>query len=331
MVMAQKDPTLASVLVIGAGQLGSRHLQSLGLSERRLDIAVVDPSDQSLATAKSRLASVSEPASERCEFLREVPRGRDIDVGIVATNSDVRFDAIRELVTANRVRFLLLEKILFARPDQYDKAADLLREHQVEAWVNCPKRTFPIFRKLKALFGAAPIEFSVHGSRFGLACNAMHFIDCVSYLVTSLLVDVDVTGLDPRLVESKRSGFLEINGSLRLRYQDGTSGSMTCYADGDSPVEFSLWNQNARCHYVERDGVASIATAATAWQYEIHEARIPLQSETTAAHVNEILSAGDCGLTPLEISIRLHLAFLEPLRLFVERSRGASCKHYPFT
>ena len=45
---------MKTVLVIGAGQLGSRHLQALKLVQNDLSISVVDPFQASLDVAKER-------------------------------------------------------------------------------------------------------------------------------------------------------------------------------------------------------------------------------------------------------------------------------------
>ena len=45
---------MVNVAIIGAGQLGSRHLSSLALSVNDLEIQVVDPFQGSLEVAKSR-------------------------------------------------------------------------------------------------------------------------------------------------------------------------------------------------------------------------------------------------------------------------------------
>ena len=50
--MNQSKP--AKIAVIGSGQIGSRHLQAMALSEIPLAVEVSDPSQNSLDTAKNR-------------------------------------------------------------------------------------------------------------------------------------------------------------------------------------------------------------------------------------------------------------------------------------
>jgi ubiquinone/menaquinone biosynthesis C-methylase UbiE len=50
---------MVNIAVVGAGQIGSRHLQALSLIDREARLQIVDPSSQSLATAKERFETVN--------------------------------------------------------------------------------------------------------------------------------------------------------------------------------------------------------------------------------------------------------------------------------
>jgi predicted dehydrogenase len=49
---------MKSIVIIGAGQLGSRHLQALRLIDEPIRIQVVDPSHESLKVAEERFNQV---------------------------------------------------------------------------------------------------------------------------------------------------------------------------------------------------------------------------------------------------------------------------------
>jgi saccharopine dehydrogenase-like NADP-dependent oxidoreductase len=46
------------ILLVGAGQLGSRHLQGLARSENILEIHIVDPSEKNLEISISRFQEI---------------------------------------------------------------------------------------------------------------------------------------------------------------------------------------------------------------------------------------------------------------------------------
>ncbi|MGQ0523503.1 MAG: Gfo/Idh/MocA family oxidoreductase, partial [Betaproteobacteria bacterium] len=131
---------MRQIALIGAGQLGSRHLQGLALLDRPARVTVVDPVEASLATAKERFAQVKQGKVEavftqKFEDLPEV-----LDGAVVATGADRRREAIERLLARSRVRVALLEKVLFQRIDDYGAVGALLEKSGTRAWVNCSQR-----------------------------------------------------------------------------------------------------------------------------------------------------------------------------------------------
>ena len=49
---------MKNIVIIGAGELGSRHLQGVLKSRGRFNVFVVDPSDSALQTANARAEEV---------------------------------------------------------------------------------------------------------------------------------------------------------------------------------------------------------------------------------------------------------------------------------
>lgn len=83
------------VVLIGAGQLGSRYLQGLALCKNNLQIEVVETFKESADVAKERYEQ-TESYGEKCiEFFSKIDNiSNDIDIAIISTNSDVRADII---------------------------------------------------------------------------------------------------------------------------------------------------------------------------------------------------------------------------------------------
>jgi predicted dehydrogenase len=139
---------ISVVAIIGAGQLGSRHLQSLSKTDYLL--YVVDPSEESLKLAKERFDEVADEFRGSISYLNRIDDlPAEIDVCIVATNSKVRAQVTESLLLHSRIRFLILEKVLFPVLKEYDHIQQLLKNSSTKAWVNCPRRMFPIFNHIK--------------------------------------------------------------------------------------------------------------------------------------------------------------------------------------
>lgn len=319
------------IKIIGAGQLGSRHLQAMKGVEQLLDIQVIDPSENSLRVAKERYEAVSGGQEHRVSFCTEIGRAEGgTDIAIIATNSDVRRKAIESLLDASETRLLVLEKLLFRQREDYAAMESRLNKAGVKVWVNCPMRVMPIYEKIRADFKDSPLSYRVTGSQFGLVTNAIHYIDHVAHLSGCEEFEIDVIGLDRVPIPSKRAGFLEVNGTLIARFADGSRCEVTCYPSGSAPVIVEIFNQMHRYFVRESEGKFWHAGEEGNWAWEEQAAPIPYQSQLTTAVIESLLATGDCGLTPYAISSRIHQQLLDPLAQFV-REQFPETAGYPFT
>lgn len=135
------------VAVIGAGNIGSRHLQGLTLSRIPLDVHVIEKSPAAVALSRERFddaAKANASSDIRCDWLQDIgDLPQDLDVAIIATGAAQRRAVLEELLAHASVRFLILEKFLFQRREDYTLVSELLDEKNVKAFVNTPRRSWP--------------------------------------------------------------------------------------------------------------------------------------------------------------------------------------------
>jgi hypothetical protein len=318
------------IKIVGAGQLGSRHLQALQALAEPAEIHVIDPSPASLATARERFEAAGRGVAHRVRFeARDVETG-PTDVAIVATNADARRGAVEALLAVSTVRFLVLEKLLFDRREDYAAVGAALERAGARAWVNCPMRVMPCYERIRAELGGGPLGYRVTGSQYGLVTNAIHYIDHAVHLAGSAVESVDASRLDARPIASKRAGFLELNGTLVAQLADGSVCEATCYPQGTAPVVVEIFSSAHRFIVRESEGRLWHAGEASQWRWEERDAPVPYQSQITTGVVESLLADGDCGLAPYAESARTHLALLEPLRPLVRDSAPGGAD-YPFT
>lgn len=318
------------IKIIGAGQLGSRHLQALKGVKQPLDIQVIDPSAASLQVAKERYDAVSTEKAHQISFSTSFDRTDGTDVAIVATNSDVRRKALESLFDASKTKLLVIEKLLFNQRADFAVIENKLAETGAKAWVNCPMRVMPVYEQIRANIAATPISYRVTGSQFGLVTNAIHYIDHVAHLCGCTEFELDTSGLDRTPIPSKRPGFQELNGTLVARFADGSRCEITCYPSGTAPVVVEIFNEKNRYVVRESEGKLWHAGESSKWAWLEQAAPIPYQSQITTEVVESLLSKGDCGLTPYATSVRIHLQLLDPL-LELVRSQYPETTGYPFT
>ena len=116
-----------TVLISGAGQLGSRYLQGLVKCSSPLNIWVSDPSNASLALAGERWKVAGGAKSKHSlQFVNSiVSLPMKVDIAIIATNADVRADVVEALASRIKVRFWVLEKVLAQSQKDLDRLIHL--------------------------------------------------------------------------------------------------------------------------------------------------------------------------------------------------------------
>lgn len=299
---------MANLLVIGAGQLGSRHLQALAMYDAPAKVFVVDPSAASLATAKERYDSVCKESSPEAFFATSLDGlPSSIDVAIVATGADVRAKVVESLLSKVRVRYAVLEKVLFQRADDYKTIGKILDQKKCVAFVNCPRRMWPFYVAMKGdLVGRGPLSVSVKGRDIGLACNGIHFVDLVAYLSGENLTSVDGSELSVGAVPAKRPGFYEVQGILAARFAGGST--LTLESLASSPASHVIQVKAGGNAWEILEGSATVTSSGATQPFET-----PFQSQLTHLVINDLLRSSKCRLTSYDESRSLHQPFIASL------------------
>lgn len=321
---------MKKIALIGAGQLGSRHLQGLAKSDLEIFIEVVEPFESSRDTAKQRFEEI--PVNKKIksiDFLENISQLSDnLDLVIIATNADVRYEVVKKLLENKEVENLVLEKVLFQKIEEYKEVEYLLNKTNTKCWVNHPRRMFPFYKNLKnQLSNSKNINFSVSGGAWGLGCNGLHFLDCFSYLSNSTKVDLNSVLLNKELYETKRKGFNEFNGMINGILSNNHTFSINCFAEEISPVEFNITSDQLNILIDESNGWYRISKKENSWKAEIKEEKIIyFQSELTNILLNDIFH-GNCILPTYDEAMNLHIKYLD---LLISHTNSFSDIKYDF-
>jgi predicted dehydrogenase len=303
---------VSEVAIIGAGQLGSRHLQALAQLGGHWTVHVVEPFPASVDRAKGRWAEVaqgSSPTLNWCGKVEELPGA--LEVAIVATSADTRRAATEALLARATVTHLVLEKVLFQSLDDYAPMQALVEKRTQTAWVNCPRRMWAFYRSLRErLLTEETRRLSVSGSKWGLGSNAIHFLDLFAFLGGGSGLTVEA--LHVAEAPTVRPGFVELSGSLGAHASCGHA-AITSFPAGDAPVLVEVSSPNLRAVVREGEGKAWVASSAGKWAWQEEPVEPLPQSRLSHLFVEELSKTGRCGLTPLVASIDQHLAYLTPL------------------
>jgi len=299
-----------TVCIIGAGQLGSRHLQAIARVALPLTVYVVDIAEQSLKTAKERFEEIEgyqQKAAFYLQTLDDLPV--ELDLVIIASNSISRRSIIEALLTKCIVKYMILEKFLFPRLSDYDPIEKLLKEKGVKTWVNCARRAFDFYKKVAASI-KGEVHFSVIGANWGLGCNSIHFFDLFSGLSRSREPYVINERLDDTLLGSKRQGYVEFTGTLYLGSEKGDTLEVVSYQDGTHPLIIKIATPREEWIINESKREYVYTSDENGWQSVHGSFHIPMQSEVGAIVITDLLEKGSCELTLYEDSQFYHKVLL---------------------
>lgn len=324
---------MKKIAIIGAGQLGSRHLQGVAKSSIKINIEVVEPFENSRKIAEERYYEIENRDNiESINFLESINQlSNTFDLVIVATGADVRFKVIKELLESKKVKNLVLEKVLFQSIDEYYKTERLLEQQNVKCWVNHPRRMFPSYKKLKdLLLGSQQISYNFQGGAWGLGCNSLHFIDHLAYLVDSTDVQLDTQYLDNQIYNSKRNGFIEFNGLLTGKIGNHT---FSLYSNSAySPSIFTIVSDKIVANIDESNGRIELKLKENNWKTEIIEEKIVYyQSELSNKIISDILLDENSLLPTYNESMKLHVPFISSLLEHMNKIDNKEHKICPIT
>lgn len=302
-------------LVVGAGQIGSRHLQSILKLEINQIIYILDPSIDSLDIAKERANEI--PNNHKLFFVSNwssVPK--NLDFVIVSTSSNVREEVITKLINNCKVKYLILEKILFQDPDAFERASMLISKHKVKTWVNFPLRAKECFKDLKNTLNSKKsiTNFQAVGSSWGLGCNSVHYIDLFEFLSNSRVIDLNFDFVDNKIFESKRKGFFEFTGTINGKMENNSSFHISSLDGKNSDVSIFIANDENR--YVFNDGNKSFLLNVNS--NEISKLNLKnydsqYQSDMTGQYFLDIIYKGDCDLVKYDDTKSTQILFTKGL------------------
>ena len=318
-----------SIVLIGAGELGSRHLQSLVRIGPATKITVLELSDDAVLLARERISEIAEISEflAKVEFIKALEQlPASIDLAVIATGAAPRMDILRGLLVHSKVRYMLLEKVLFQNLDEYEEASVLLEKLGVEAWVNCPRRMFNGYGALKLQLDLKqPIEMHVKGGEWGLACNAIHYIDIFAFLTSSRIQSVDVENLESTIYPSKRPGYVEFFGSMSVQFENGHKLVLNCSHDQTACL----------ISIVDSEGLYDIDEFSGIVLKNAQKTNITIisryQSDLTQVFAEQVLAFGRSNLTTYIESSALHTPFISSLLSFYNMQNKTEITFLPIT
>ena len=317
---------MKNLLLIGSGQLGSRYIQGIIREIVNYNIIVVDSSKISLNNAKKIwIESGGEKSFHKIFWSQTLPRDiKTYDLAIMATSSRNRAALIDYICSEVNVSYWILEKVL-AQSNKELKMIETATSQAKNVFVNNPRRQMKWHQKIKSKFSEKIHLVKKTGKLWGLACNAIHFIDLVGWWTGQSLLSVDTKRLHKKWFESKREGYYEVTGELSAKFSGGTELVLQSLYDAKEEVLMVEFNNKDSCVIYEDKGTTLFSNG------DILNGSLELQSEMTGPMIAKILTKGACELPTLKESLKQHEVFLEAMLEHWNRSNNCNDKLVPIT
>ena len=289
------------VLLVGCGNLGSRHLQGIAKISTPLEISIVEPNQNAIKIAKERLNEIPEHNHTISWFSDIASVFQSSDLVIVSTNSTGRSTLIKQLLQNNHSRFLI-EKIVCQSKEEYESLLIEMKSHNAKGWVDTSKRYFPFYKLNKEYFSETnPINFSVKTGNIGLGTNAIHFLDLFLWFTNSTHITL-TENLHNEILPNKRGkNFVEFAGTITGITDSNSTINISCSLQDNLPTIVSIVGNNKKLTIDETN------------QKVIECENLPkipfnwiFQSDLTTTIVNDILCNDDCHLPDVSDLFILH-------------------------
>lgn len=325
---------MRNIAIIGAGQLGTRHLQSLSLLTERSRIIIVDPTEFGQQLAINRWSKTEKNVKHTLSIhsnIREV-KCLDFDLVIISTNSDVRKKVVEECLSLVNVKYLILEKFLFQKINDYQVIEKLLRDNSISTYVNCPMRLYPDYQIIKRNINISDIiKLEVKGNNWGIAGNSVHYADLLLWLTGEYIISWK-NELNDGYFESKREGFIEFSGGLTGITKSGHSIHLHSSQDITSKLTVEISNSQTKWLINEVEGdLEKVNLQNASIINDKSTFTVKRQSELSNIVAKNLFDTGSCSLTPYEESAKLHIPLLKVFKEHYNKCSKKNLEHCPIT
>ena len=301
-----------NIAIVGCGNIGFRHYQSLLKIIGSINLWVIDNSGSRINEIKD-LENIKDKYKKKIIYsnkLHSLPK--KIDLLIIATNSIERLNVLKEIIKYTNIKFLVLEKFLFTRISDYVETSKILKRKKIKSWVHMPVQTFPFYTFLiNKLKKEKEFEILIKGPEKNLGCNAIHYLGIYYEIIRNNEFKINIAELDKKIVSSKRKGYIEFNGKIIFSSLDNKRILSVDFPRGKKrDYTTEIFFKNYKIMYNNLLGKCSFTDLKRKKRNQIKMYEVPYVSNNTHQYVNQILRTGNSRLPNFDKSALLHKKLL---------------------
>ncbi len=293
---------LNSIAIIGAGNIGFRHFQGVLKNNIATKIYLVDPK---IKDYKNKFLAQENIFNHEIFFFKNLKHlPESLDFLICSTSSGIRKKLVTSILDNIDVRFMLLEKVVFQLKNDFNDMISRINQSKTKVWVNCPQRTFKIYKLIKNKFRGKKFEMSSLGNGWNLASNTVHALDLFCYLTDSYDVEFVESKFLNDIIKSKRNGYFELKGYTKIVNNNGTL-----------ILEDSLKYNYFRKIFIKVDNqqieIDEINNVVYSSMKQLEKKfNFPFQSDLTTDYIKDLNNKNSLDLVSLENCKKYHIPML---------------------
>ena len=318
-VMGKKN-----VLMIGCGNLGRWHIKGLETAAGKVSVDVVETSQRARRELKSFIQDgiidqdkIETKAWKDLEACSKSSH-RSYDLVIVATPAAGRLSIVDKVCSKFVFKNILIEKPIEQSECAIKKLTKVLKGRS--AYVNHARRMSPWHKKISNILANEPqITCKVNLPYLGLACNASHWIDLVNWWTGTFPSVIDTSELESRWKQTKREGFWDIEGTLRIRFENDNLLFIQSDTESREPYIIDVISKNKHiCRIDEPNGKATFNDGCA-----LGGMVLP-QSQLSGVLLDDLITKNRCDLPAFGVSARCNQLLTSELFSHFKRNMGCS-------
>ncbi len=295
------------ILIVGFGNIGKYHFQSILDSNKAYDVTILDRSKVALKNANDTF----DCSNRKIKFNLMNTTGKlnaHYHLCIIAVPSENRLRIFKQILKKSKIRNFILEKFLFQKISHYKEADILIKKNKLNVWVNCWRRSFQLYKNIKVdLNNKEKYNIELKGDEWGLACNSIHFLDLFCWINNYKKLSLNCSKIDNKIWSAKRKGYIEFYGVLMGR-ECNNKISLSCTSGQKKRLKIKLVNNKKTILINELKGIARIKTKRGTKKIEFTSPKV---STLTHMIIQNILKNKKCYLPTYKESAELHIIMLK--------------------
>lgn len=204
------------ILIVGLGGMGEAHLKSI-IKLKNYGIEIFENSFKRINFLKKKYNS------HNIKFLKSLPNDQKYYLSIISTNPKERFNISETLIKKNKLSYILFEKFVFLKSNEYVKILRHLKNKKVKAYVNT--WAYFIINDLKLKLKDEKIFMNIFINSGRMLTNLIHFLSLFSLLKNDFHLKLE-DKKNIKFFRSKNISYHEMSGEVLFKSYDDSKLSI---------------------------------------------------------------------------------------------------------